>query len=360
MRIALLLAFLLSTTTAWAQDKFVNVYNWTDYIDPKALARFQQETGITVRYDVYDSLETLEGKLLAGHSGYDVVVPTSEPTFSRLVRAGALATLDRARMPHLAGLDPTLMKQLASSDPAATHGAIYLWGTIGLGLDPIKLHALAPDAPMNSWDLLFKPEWAKRFAPCGIALLDSAIDVIPTALAYLHRSPDSTKPEDLAAVATLLKSVRPDIRSFAGAGTVETLASGETCLALSYSGDVIQAGLRAQTVGRTGHVAYVVPQEAAQLWFDVLAIPADAPHKDDAEAFIDFMERPDVIAGVTNTVHYPNAVPASLPMVDKSIADDPNVYPPEAERQRFFTIGPVPATAARARSRMWAELKAGH
>lgn len=360
MRLLLLFVLLLTGAPAFAQEKVVNVYNWTDYIDPKALTRFQQETGITVHYDVYDSLETLEGKLLAGHSGYDVVVPTNEPTFSRLVRAGALAPFDRAAMPHLAGLDPALMKQLATSDPSGTHGAIYMWGTIGLGIDPVRLKVLAPDAPFDSWDLLFKPEWAKRFAGCGVSLLDSAIDVVPTALAYLHRSPDSTSPEDLAAVAALLKGIRPYIRSFSDAGTVETLASGETCLALSYSGDVIQASVRAAQVGRAGHVSYVAPKEAAQLWFDVLAIPVDAPHKDNAEAFIDFMLRPDVIAGVTNTVHYPNAVPASLPMVDKAIADDPNVYPPAAERARFFTIGPVPAAAARARSRMWAELKAGY
>jgi putrescine transport system substrate-binding protein len=360
MRLLLLLAVLLNATAAFAQERVVNVYNWTDYIDPKAVERFQQETGITVRYDVYDSLETLEGKLLTGHSGYDVVVPTSEPTFSRLVRAGALAPLDRTAMPHLAGLDPALMKRLATSDPSGAHGAIYLWGTVGLGIDPTKLRTLAPDAPMDSWDLLFRPENAKRIAPCGIALLDSAIDVVPTALAYLHRSPDSTDAADLSAVETLLKGIRPYIRSFAGAGTVETLASGETCLALSYSGDVIQAGLRASQAGRAGHVAYVAPREAAQLWFDVLAIPADAPHRENGEKFIDFLLRPEVIAGVTNTVRYPNAVPASLPMVDKAIAQDPNVYPPEAERARFFTIGPVPAEAARARSRMWARLKAGN
>ena len=365
MRALLLLACLLlpaalAPVAALAQGRVVNVYNWTDYIDPKALERFQQETGISVRYDVYDSLETLEGKLLAGRSGYDVVVPTSEPTFSRLVRAGALAPLDRAAIPSLAGLDPKLMQRLATSDPAGTHGAIYLWGTVGLGLNPQNLKALAPDAPTDSWDLLFKPANAKRLAPCGIALLDSAIDVIPTALAYLRRSPDSTDAADLAAVEALLKGIRPFIRSFAGAGTVETLASGETCLALSYSGDVIQAGLRAAEAGRPGGVAYVAPREAAQLWADVLAVPADAPHKAEAMAFIDFMLRPEIIAGVTNTVHYPNAVPASLKLVDPAIAQDSNVYPPEEARARFFTIGPVPPDAARARSRMWARLKAGH
>ncbi len=357
MRLLALLAALCLAAPVGAQQRVVNVYNWTDYIDPYAVQQFQAETGIRVRYDLYDSLETLEAKLLAGKSGYDVVVPTSEPTFSRLVRAGALQRLDPAKLPALAGIDPALAKRVETSDPGGRHGAIYLWGTIGIAVNPVKLKQFAPDAPVDSWDLLLKPEHAKRMARCGIAMIDSAIDVIPTVLKYLGKSPDSTDAADLAAVERTLKAIRPHIRSFSSAGMIETLASGETCLAIAYSGDAIQAAGRAAEAARGVEIQYIAPREGAQLWFDVFAIPADAPNPAEAHAFIDFMLRPKVIAGVTNHVSYPNAVPASRAMIDKAILDDPGIHPPEAIQAGFFTIGAVPQEATRARSRMWTRFK---
>ncbi len=357
MRLLALLAALVLATQAAAQQRVVNVYNWTDYIDPYAVQQFQAETGIKVRYDLYDSLETLEAKLLAGKSGYDVVVPTSEPTFSRLVRAGALQKLDPAKLPNLAGLDAALMQRVQSSDPGNAHGAIYLWGTIGLAVNPVKLKQFAPDAPTDSWDLLLKPEHAKRMARCGIAMIDSAIDVIPSVLKYLGKSPDSTDAADLAAVEKTLKAIRPHIRSFSSSGMIETLASGETCLAISYSGDAIQAAGRAAEAKRGVEVQYIAPKEGAQLWFDLFAIPADAPNVAEAHEFINFMLRPKVMAGVTNHVNYPNAVPASRAMIGKEILEDPGVYPPPAIQAGFFTIGPVPQEAARNRSRMWTRFK---
>jgi putrescine transport system substrate-binding protein len=357
MRLLAVLAALCLALPAAAQQRVVNVYNWTDYIDPYAVQQFQAETGIRVRYDLYDSLETLEAKLLAGRSGYDVVVPTSEPTFSRLVRAGALHPLDRARLPSLAGIDPALAARVETSDPGGRHGAIYLWGTIGLAVNPLKLQQFAPDAPADSWDLLLKPEHARRMARCGIAMLDSAIDVIPSVLKYLGKSPDSTDAADLAAVERTLRAIRPHIRSFNSAGMIETLASGETCLAIAYSGDAIQAAGRAAEAGRGVEVRYIAPKEGAQLWFDVFAIPADAPNKAEAHEFINFMLRPNIIAGVTNHVSYPNAVPASKPMVEAAILEDPGIYPPPATQAGFFTIGPVSQDTARARSRMWTRFK---
>lgn len=357
MRLLALLAALCLAAPVSAQQRVVNVYNWTDYIDPYAVQQFQAETGIRVRYDLYDSLETLEAKLLAGKSGYDVVVPTSEPTFSRLVRAGALQRLDPAKLPSLAGIDPALARRVETSDPGGRHGAIYLWGTIGIAVNPLKLKQFAPDAPVDSWDLLLKPEHAKRMARCGIAMIDSAIDVIPTVLKYLGKSPDSTDAADLAAVERTLKAIRPHIRSFSSAGMIETLASGETCLAIAYSGDAIQAAGRAAEAARGVEIQYIAPKEGAQLWFDVFAIPADAPNPAEAHAFIDFMLRPKVIAGVTNHVSYPNAVPASRAMIDKAILDDPGIHPPEAIQAGFFTIGAVPQEATRARSRMWTRFK---
>ena len=342
-----------------AEERVVNVYNWTDYIDPALLERFQHETGIRVRYDVYDSLETLEGKLLAGSSGYDVVVPTSEPTFSRLIKVGALRPIDWAAVPNRAGLDPALMQRVASSDPGNKYGAIYLWGTIGLGLIEDRIRALAPNAPFDSWDLLFRPDNARRVAACRITIMDSAIDVIPSVLKYLGRSPDSTDPKDLKAVEGTLMAIRPYIRNFASGGAVNALAAGETCLAMTYSGDVIQAGARAEEAGRGVAVRYVAPREGAQLWFDMLAVPKDAPHPDAAFAFINFVLQPQAIAAITNQVRYPNAVPASRPFVRPALLDDPNVYPPPDRFSSLFTIGPVPQAAERARTRMWARFKAG-
>ncbi|MGE0418000.1 MAG: extracellular solute-binding protein, partial [Acetobacteraceae bacterium] len=349
----LLLGCLLAAP-AWAQQKVVNVYNWTDYIDPAALEQFTAETGIKVQYDVYDSLETLEAKMLAGRSGYDVVVPTSEPTFSRLIRAKALLPIDRAKVPNWANLDPALMKRVESSDPGNRFGAIYLWGTVGMGILPDKVKALAPDAPTDGWGLLFRPENAKRLQACGITIMDSAIDVIPSVLRYLGRPTSSTDAADLAVVEKTLMGIRPYVRNFANSGALDALAAGTTCVALTYSGDVIQAAARAQEAKQGVTVRYVTPKEGAQVAFDMLAIPADAPHPDAALAFIDFVLRPAIMAGITNVTRYPNAVPASRPMIRPDLLADTNIFPTEAQMKDFFTPAPVPQPAERARNRMWA------
>lgn len=356
--LALLAAACAAAPLAVAQDRVVNVYNWTDYIDPAVLQRFTAETGIKVQYDMYDSLETLEGKLLAGRSGYDIVVPTSEPTLSRLIAANALQKLDRAKIPNLARLDPKLMARVATSDPGNAYGAIYLWGTIGLGTVPEKIKALAPDAPMDSWDLLLKPANAKRLAACGITLMDSAIDTIPSVLKYLGRNPESTDAKDLADVEKTLNAIRPYIRTFTSGGAVEALAAGQVCLSMTYSGDVIQAATRAAEA-RQQEVRYIAPKEFAELSFDVLAVPKDAPHATDAMLLIDYLLRPDVMAAITNKVHYANAVPASLATIQPAIKDDRNVFPAEDAMGRFFTVKAPAQAAEKARTRMWARFKAG-
>ena len=342
-----------------AQERVVNVFNWNDYIDPYMVQRFTRETGIRVRYDVFDSLETLEGRLSAGRSGYDIVVPTNEPTFSRLARSGAFRPLDRALVPNLGNLDPVLQAQIAVSDPGNRFGALYLWGTIGLGVNADRIRALAPDAPLDSLALLMDPAHARRIARCGITMMDSAIDVIPTVLRYLGKDPNSTDAGDLRDVERALMAIRPFIRNFSTGGAIEAMAAGQSCLAFGYSGDMIQAGLRAAEAGRGVTVRYVAPKEGAQLWFDLLAIPADAPNPDAAHAFINFLLQPDVMAHITNHVRYPNGVPASRALVDAAVASDPAVFPPEALRASFFTIGPVPQAAERARSRLWSRFKAG-
>jgi len=359
MILRLLAVLLVWGMPALAQERVVNVYNWTDYIDPAVIERFQRETGIRVRYDVYDSLETLEGKLLAGRSGYDVVVPTSEPTLSKLVQAGALLPLDRSKLPNWRNLDPALMQRVASSDPDNRHAAIYMWGTVGLGLNPDRIRALYPQAPHDSLDLLFKPENAQRIASCGISIMDSAIDVIPTVLRYLGKDANSTDANDLREVERALLAIRPYIRNFLSGGAIEALASGQVCLAFTYSGDVIQAAVRAGEANRGVTVQYVAPKEAAQLWFDTLAVPRDAPNPDNALAFINFLLQPDVMADITNHVRYPNAVPASRGGIAPEIANDPNIYPPPEQMAHFFTVAAVPPAAERARSRIWARFKAG-
>ena len=353
-----LAALLLSASWAHANDQYLNFYNWTDYVDPRVISNFETLSGAHVRMDTYDSLETLEGKMLAGHSGYDVIVPTAEPTFARLIAAGALQPLDRAAIPALAGEDPGLMARAAASDPGNRYGAIYLWGTIGLGEIPSKIRALLPDAPLDSWDLLLNPANARTLAPCGITMLDSATDVIPSVLKYLHHDPASTDPADLADVERALQAIRPFIRTFSSGGVVEALAAGQTCLAFTYSGDAIQAKFRAQEANRDP-VAYAAPREFTQLWFDMLAVPKDAPDPALAMRFIQHLLQPDVMAAITNFVHYPNAVSASRDKVDPTVRDDLSVYPDAAVLARSFTVSAVPDPAMRARTRMWARFKAG-
>ncbi len=360
-RLLPLLALLACTLPAAAQERVLNVYNWSDYIDPYAVARFTRETGIRVRYDVYDSLETLEGRLSAGRSGYDIIVPTSEPTFARLVRAGALRPIDRALVPNWRNLDATLMERVAGIDPGNRHGAVYLWGTVGLGIRVDRVRAaLGPDVPLDSLDILFRPENAQRLARCGIMVMDSPTDVLPSVLRWLGRDPNSNAAEDLRAAEQALMGIRRHVRTIiASSSILDALATGEACVALTYSGDVIQAQARAREANRGVQVGYVMPREGAQLWFDMLAIPADAPNPDAAHAFINFLLQPDVMAGITNHVRYPNAVPASRALVEEAVRNDPSVFPSAEALSRTFVAGTPPREAERVRTRLWARFKAG-
>lgn len=355
----LLLPALLAAAPATAQP-VLNVYNWTDYIDPAVIQRFQQRTGIRVRYDVYDSLETLEGKLSAGRSGYDIVVPTSEPSFARLVRAGALRPLDRGRIPNWKNLDAGLMERVAAIDPGNRHGAIYLWGTVGLGIRLDRVRAIWPEAPLDTLDLLLKPENAQRLARCGLAVMDSATDVLPTVLHWLGKDPDTGDAAELRAAEAALLAVRPHLRAIPGSGALmDMLATGEICVALTYSGDAIQAAARAKEAGKGIEIGYAAPRTGAHLWFDMLAIPADAPNPDAGHAFIDFLLQPEVMAAISSQVRYPNAVPASRPLIAQAARENPNVYPPEEALARAFVPGTLNQSAERARTRLWSRFRAG-
>jgi putrescine transport system substrate-binding protein len=360
-RLLPLLALFLAALPAAAQERVLNVFNWSDYIDPYMVQRFTRETGIRVRYDVFDSLESLEGRLSAGRSGYDIIVPTSEPTFARLLRAGALRPLDRAAIPNWRNLDATLMQRVAAIDPENRHGAIYLWGTVGLGIRPDRVRAaLGADAPLDSLGLLFDPENAARLARCGIMVMDSPTDVLPSVLRWLGRDPNGHAAEDHRAAEAALMAIRRHVRAIiASSSILDALATGEACVALTYSGDVIQAAARAQEARRGVEIRYVMPREGAQLWFDMLAIPADAPNPEAAHAFIDFLLRPEVMAAITNHVRYPNAVPASRPLVEEAVRNDPAVFPSAEMLAGTFVAGPPPRAPAPERTRLWARFKRG-
>lgn len=358
-RLALIFALLVASVELRAQP-VLNIYNWADYIDPHAIERFQRETGIRVRYDVYDTLETLEGKLSAGRSGYDIVVPTSEPSFNRLVRAGALMPLEPMRIPNARNLDPALMQRVAGVDPGNRHGVIYLWGTIGLAMNAERIREIAPDAPLDSLDLLLNPEHARRIARCGIAVMDSAVDVLPSVLRHLGREPEATAPADLDAAQRALLAIRPFLRSIPSPpAIIDALANGEICLAFTYSGDAIQAATRAREARRPHQVTYVMPREGAQLWFDMVAIPRDAPNADAAHAFINFILQPDVMAGITRQVRYPNAVPASRALLPPELQEDSSIFPSAEALGRSFVAGTPAQAGERARARLWARFKAG-
>ncbi|HEV7371939.1 polyamine ABC transporter substrate-binding protein [Arenibaculum sp.] len=352
-------AALLAPGIAAAQGQ-VNIYNWNDYIGETTLQDFTAATGVATNYDVYDNLEILEQKLMVGNSGYDVTVPTAEPTMSKLIQAGALQKLDKSKIPNWKNLDETLMRQVAErTDPGNEYGAIYAWGTIGLGINPDKIRELAPDAPLDSFDLIFDPKWAEKLAPCGITILDSATDTIPTVLNYLGLDPNSEKPEDLQRVEETLMAIRPHVKNFVTGQTINDLAAGDSCVALAYSGDVIQAQARAEEVGSNVSVEYVTPKEGVQLWFDMLTVPAGAPNADAAHAFINFVLDPKVMAGITDYVNYGNAVPASLEMIDEAVSSNPAVFPPAAARERMFTVQAVSPQADRLRTRSWTRVKTG-
>jgi putrescine transport system substrate-binding protein len=345
---------------ARAEEAQLHIYNWSDYIAPDTVANFEKETGIAVTYDVYDGNEVLEAKLLAGHSGYDIVVPSASPFMAREISAGAYLALDKAKLPELQNIDPRLMAIAAIADPGNAHGVPYLWSVTGIGYNAALLErALGTDAPRDSLALLFDPALAAKLAPCGIEMLDTPQEVIPAALAYLGLDPTSRELADLDRAAALIDRVRPFVRRFHSSQYINDLASGDVCLALGYSGDVIQARNRAREAESAAEIAFRVPREGAQMSIDMLGIPADAPHPDNAHRFIDYILRPEVIAAITNTVSYPNPNRAATPFVAPEIRDDPGIYPPDAVRRLFYIDRPAPHAYERARMRAWNRMKSG-
>lgn len=353
------LGALLWTQGAAAEDKVVRIYNWSDYVDPEVLKDFTKDTGIKVIYDVYDSNDVLEAKLLAGNTGYDLVVPSSY-RLARQLTTGIYAKLDRSKIPNWKNLDPALMAKAAAHDPGNEHSFIWMWGTTGLAYNVDKIKELAPDAPLDSWALLFDPAIAKKLQACGIYVLDAPDDGLPSALAYLGLDPNSAKQEDLDKAKALFDTIRPYIRKFHSSENINALANGDICLTMIYSGDAGIAKSRAEEAKNGVKIAYTIPKEGAQLWFDTMAMPKDAPDKDNAYAFINYVLQPKVMARNSNVVTYPNAVSGSLQFIDDDVKSDPSMFPPPDVVQRLFVKQPWDQRVTRYTTRLWQAITTGH
>ncbi len=343
-----------------AASKVVNVYNYSDYIAEDTIPNFEAATGIKVTYDVFDSDEMVEAKLLAGDSGYDVVVPTLN-FFGRQIQAGVFLELDKAKIPNLANLDADIMARIAGQDPDNKYGVPYMMGTTGIGYNVAKLkERFGEDTEIgNSWDLVFKPENIAKMKDCGVTLLDTPADMLPIALHYLGLDPHSGNEADLNKAAELLKSIRPYVQNFHSSQYVSSLANGSTCLVVGWSGDIIQARDRAEEADNGVEVAYSIPVEGAPQWFDMLAIPADAKNVDAAYAFINNMLDPQVAANNTNYIQYANPVKAATALVDAEISGDPTIYPPEDVAAKMFTFAVNSPETDRLYTRLWQDIKTG-
>ncbi len=352
------LAMAWTAAASGAEDKVLNVFTWPDYIAPDTIDNFEAEYGIKVNYDLYDSTEMAEARLLAGRTGYDVVVH-AERYSARLIPIGVYQPLDKSKLTNWGNLDPWVLNTLQSADPGNRYGVPYLWGTTGFTYNVKMIRERMPDAPLDSGDMIFKPEVARRFADCGISFLDEPTDVIPMALLYLGHDPNSLVPADLAEVEKLLKGVRPYIRYFSSAKMLIDLPNEEVCIAMSWSGDYAQAMYRALEVGRPVELAYTTQREGTLAWFDMWFIPADAPHPDNAHLFLNYLLRPEVIAAISNETRYAAPNPKAMPLLLPEVRDDPAVYPSEAVKQNLYKGVIHDPLDERKRTRLWSRVKTG-
>lgn len=356
---ALAMVCLMSGQMAVARERVVNVYNWTDYVDPRVLEDFTKETGIKLVYDTYDNNEIVETKLLAGKSGYDVVVP-SGPFLSRLAKAGIFLKLDRGKLSNASNIWPEVAQRLSAHDPGNQFAINYMWGTIGIGINLKKAQErLGAATPLNSWDLLMKAELSGKLKDCGIHMLDAPEDILPVTLGYLGLNPDSKNEPDLRRAADALVRIRGSIRKFHSSEYINALASGEICMAVGYSGDILQAKRRAEEARNGNEIAYIIPKEGTLMWFDSFAIPADAVNPDEAHAFINFMLRPDIAARNSNFVSYATGNLPARALVNPDIRANPSIYPDDATFKRLYTNTAYDERLQRIVSRLWTRVKTG-
>ncbi|WP_375739215.1 polyamine ABC transporter substrate-binding protein [Pseudomonas boanensis] len=338
--------------------KTLRLYNWSDYIGENTLADFEKATGIKVTYDTFDSYETVQGKLLPGRSGYDLVV-LNAALVPPLLKAGVFQPLDKSRLPSWGNLDPQVLASLESFDPGVTYSAPYTWGSNGITYNVEMIKARMPDAPIGSLAMIFDPKVVSRFADCGVTLIDSPTDVLPLALAYLGRDPNSVEPADLKAAQDLLLAVRPYIRKFDSMSYLNGLANGDQCIAMTWSGDYATAQARAEEAGAKVKLDYFIPKEGSLIWFDDFYIPKDAPNVANAHTFIEYLLQPKVIAEVTNYIRYPNSNQAATALVDAEVRNDPAIYPDTATRARLFVQKTHSPKSMRLITRTWNTVKTG-
>ncbi|MCP3728038.1 polyamine ABC transporter substrate-binding protein [Paraburkholderia sp. CNPSo 3272] len=344
---------------AHAADGDLNVYNWSDYIAKDTIPNFEKEDGIKVKYDNYDSDDTLQAKLLAGSSGYDIVVPTSN-YMAKQIQAGVYQKLDKSKIPNLANLDPVLMHMIADADPGNQYGVPWAFGTDGIGYNKQAVEkALGPNAPVDSWALVFDPQNLSKLKGCGVSFLDQAVDVFAATLQYMHKDPNSTNPADYQAAFEVLKKVRPYITQFNSSGYINDLVNNDICVAVAWSGDVGIAHRRAEEAKRSYDVKFSNVKEGGLLWFDVMVVPKDAPHPENAMKWINYVSDPKVNAQITNEVFYPTANKAARQFVTPTVAQDATVYPPEDVLKKMTLMKPMPADILRLENRLWAQLKTG-
>jgi putrescine transport system substrate-binding protein len=360
---AMATALTLLSCPASAEERVVKFYNWSSYMAPGVLEDFTKETGIKVIYDTFDANETLETRLMAGKSGYDVVVPTAY-FLQRQIKANIFQKLDKSKLPNLVNAWSVVTERLATYDPGNLYAANYMWGTTGIGYNvkmakEILKEILGPDGRIDSWDIVFKPENLAKFRDCGVQMLDSADDIFPAALNYLGLDPNSTKQADLEQAADLLMKVRPFVRKFHSSEYLSALATGEICLAVGWSGDIMQARSRTAEAGNGIDIGYAIPKEGAQMFFDNLAIPADAKNVAEAHELINYLYRADVAAKNSNFLSYANGNLASQKLRDPKISGDRNIYPDEATLAKLFIITARDPATQRIINRLWTRVKTG-
>ena len=343
---------------AQADDKVLHVYNWSDYIAPDTIANFEKESGIKVVYDVFDSNETLEAKLLAGKSGYDIVVPSNN-FLAKQIKAGVYQELDKSKLPNYDNLNKSLLKAVSVSDPDNKHAFPYMWGSMGIGYNPEKVKAALGVDKIDSWDVLMKPENIAKLKSCGVSFLDSPTEMLPVALHYLGLPTDTQKKADLKQAEDLFLKLRPSIGYFHSSKYISDLANGNICVAVGYSGDIQQAKSRAAEAGGKVKVAYDIPKEGAGSFYDMVALPKDAENLDAAYKFLNYLLEPKVMAAITNSVRFPNGNEKATALVDKDITSDPGIYPSADVQAKLYAIADLPAATQREMTRSWTKIKSG-
>ena len=359
LRISVLLIFLCPWQAMAAErheDKVVYVYNWSDYIDEAILEAFTRETGIEVVYDVFDSNDILETKLLAGNSGYDIVVPSGD-FLKRQIQAGVFQKLDTSQLTNYGNLWDSVLQRTRSFDPDNAYSVNYMWGTNGIGYNVAEVNQRLPNVPLDSWALLFDPDNLSQLVACGVYILDAADEILPVALRYLGLDPTTTDANELLKAEPLLQSIRPYITKFDSSEYINALANGDICLAYGWSGDILQARDRADEADNGIEIAYLVPNEGTLMWFDQMAIPKDAPHPRNAHTFINYLLRAEVMAQATNYVYYANGNLASQAFIEAEILQDPAIYPPQNVVNNMFTAPGYSLQTTRSITRMWTRLK---